>query len=389
MIAVAPEPVAPQPDTGAEPLVAPDLLFGFWYRALPSRKVRPACMAKVTLLGLALVVGRDTQGHPFALHDACPHRGKPLSYGWFDGETLQCSFHGWSFEPRTGQCRFVPSCTAAQQARIGNLRAGHVRCEERDGFIWVYLPEPGRKEGAAAEEAPIPPAPALPVFSDRYRHFCISVEAPISADHAVISFMDPSHGPFVHRAWWVLARVLFGAHDSVSRVDIVPIPFGFREVTGAKVKERWSANLAGSDTVAVEVDFVLPHVRVGWHRFGKYWLSALVTVTPITADRCSIDQLVAWDVFRWMPFVTTVVKLIFWLFLVQDRRNLEQQAEGIGRIRRFLSIGDADRHARWYQQIKQAYLEARRTGGEFVHPIKGPVALQFRNATSADILRSP
>jgi hypothetical protein len=158
-------------------------------------------------------------------------------------------------------------------------------------------------------------------------------------------------------------------------------------VTGAKVKERWSANLAGSDTVAIEVDFVLPHVRVGWFRFGKFWLAALVTVTPITADRCRIDQLVAWDVFRWMPFVTTVVRLIFWLFLVQDRKNLEQQAEGLGRIRRFLSIGDADRHARWYQQIKQAYLEARRTGREFVHPIKSPVALHFRNATSADILR--
>ena len=153
---------------------------------------------------------------------------------------------------------------------MGHLRAGHVRCEERDGFIWVYLPEPGRKEGAAAAaEAPVPPAPALPVFSDRYRHFCVSVEAPISADHGVISFMDPSHGPFVHRAWWMLARVLFGAHHSDSRVDIVPIPFGFREVTGAKVKgavvgkprgQRHGGRRGGLRPA--------PHVRVGWHRFG-------------------------------------------------------------------------------------------------------------------------
>jgi hypothetical protein len=112
-------------------------------------------------------------------------------------------------------------------------------------------------------------------------------------------------------------------------------------------------------------------------------------VTPVAPDRCRIDQLVAWNVLRWVPFVTTVVKLIFWLFLVQDRRNLAHQAEGLGRIRRFLSFGDADKHARWYQQIKQAHLDARRTGGEFVHPLTRPVVLRYRNATADDILRSP
>jgi phenylpropionate dioxygenase-like ring-hydroxylating dioxygenase large terminal subunit len=272
---------------------------------------------------------------------------------------------------------------------VGNLRAGHVRCEERDGFLWVYLPEPGRTEGSAAGAgASVEPPPALPVYSDRYKQICVSIEAPTSADHGILSLMDPAHGPFVHRAWWLLARALLGAHDSESRVTIEPIPFGFREVAVTHVKERWSSWLAGSDTSTVEVDFVLPHLRVGRHRFGKYWLSALVSVTPISADRCRIDQLIAWNYLRWIPFAATLVKLIFWLFLVQDRRNLAQQAEGLGRIRRFLSIGDADRHARWYQQLKQAYLEARRTGGEFVHPVESPVVLHYRNATASDILRS-
>ena len=37
---------------------------------------------------------RDRQGRPFALHDACPHRGMPLSHGHFDGQQVECSYHG-------------------------------------------------------------------------------------------------------------------------------------------------------------------------------------------------------------------------------------------------------------------------------------------------------
>jgi nitrite reductase/ring-hydroxylating ferredoxin subunit len=373
-------------DPEGELLVPPDMLFGFWYRALASEKVPRRKLVKVTLLDTALVVGRDNGGHAFALIDACPHRGMPLSCGWFDGEVVQCGFHGWQFEARTGRCRFVPSCTAAQQERARKLRAGHLHCEKRDGFVWVFLPEPGHTwSSTAAAPAPADPAPALPVYSPRYKHFCVSLEVPISADHGIISLMDPAHGPFVHRLWWFLARILFGAHDSESRVRIEPIPLGFREIAVTHVKEAWSARLAGSDTMTAEADFVLPHNRIGRFRFGKYWLSAIVSVTPITADRCRIDQLVAWHCLPWLPFLTSILKLAFWLFLVQDRRNLEHQAEGLRRIRRFTLIGDADRHTRWYQQIKRAYLEARRTGTALEHPIRGPVDLHFRNPVVTDI----
>ncbi len=66
------------------------MLFGFWYRALPSDQVSRGQIAKAMLLEQPLVVGRDQQGQAFALRDACPHRGMPLSCGHFDGQQIEC-----------------------------------------------------------------------------------------------------------------------------------------------------------------------------------------------------------------------------------------------------------------------------------------------------------
>jgi len=105
---------------------APDslMLFGFWYRALPADKLASGGLSKALLLETPLVLGRDSSGKPFALHDACPHRGMPLSAGWFDGKAVECSYHGWRFDAHSGQCQLVPSLTADQKMKIDRLYAG-------------------------------------------------------------------------------------------------------------------------------------------------------------------------------------------------------------------------------------------------------------------------
>ena len=140
------------------------MLYGFWYRALPSEQVSQNRLHKSVLLETPLVIGRDRQGLPFALHDACPHRGMPLSYGWFDGQQVECSYHGWRFDAHTGQCQLIPSVTADQKLRTDRIYAGSYPCEERDGYIWVYIPEPA-PAGAGFSKASDPPTPAprLPI----------------------------------------------------------------------------------------------------------------------------------------------------------------------------------------------------------------------------------
>ena len=111
------------------------MLYGFWYRALPSDRVRRQ-LAKAMLLDTPLVLGRDGEGRPFALHDACPHRGMPLSCGHFDGGQVECSYHGWRFDAHSGQCQVIPSLTADQKLRVDRIYAGNYTCEEHDSFIW-------------------------------------------------------------------------------------------------------------------------------------------------------------------------------------------------------------------------------------------------------------
>ena len=77
------------------------------------------------------------------MRDLCPHRGIPLSAGWFDGETVQCKYHGWKFEPCSGQCTEIPSLTGLDILAPTKIFATSYPCEERDGYAWVYLPEPG------------------------------------------------------------------------------------------------------------------------------------------------------------------------------------------------------------------------------------------------------
>ena len=88
------------------------MLTGFWYRALPADRVHRNQLYKATLLEIPLVIGRDRAGQPFALRDACPHRGMPLNCGQFDGENLECPYHGWQFDVHNGQCQLIPSLTS-------------------------------------------------------------------------------------------------------------------------------------------------------------------------------------------------------------------------------------------------------------------------------------
>ena len=67
-----------------------EMVFGDWYPALRATGLKRGDTSVTTLLGIPMLVGRKSDGVIFAMRDLCPHRGIPLSAGWFDGETVQC-----------------------------------------------------------------------------------------------------------------------------------------------------------------------------------------------------------------------------------------------------------------------------------------------------------
>ena len=100
-----------------------ELVRGLWYVALLGADIRAGRMVHKTLLGEPVLIGRGRDGRVFALRDICPHRGIPLHYGRFDGDTIACCYHGWRFD-RGGGCVEIPSLREGQEVDLARIRCG-------------------------------------------------------------------------------------------------------------------------------------------------------------------------------------------------------------------------------------------------------------------------
>jgi phenylpropionate dioxygenase-like ring-hydroxylating dioxygenase large terminal subunit len=360
-------PIAPGPSAAAP---ATTLIYDDWYPALRSDRLRGKRLTTAMLLGIPLVLGRRSDGAIFAMRDSCPHRGIPLSCGWFDGAHVTCKYHGWAFEAGSGQCREIPSLTTEDTLDPTRIYATSYPCVERDGYAWVYIPDAGR--GRLRTED-LPPPPLLPRFSNKCRSAHLSADLPCNVDHGIIGLMDPAHGPFVHQAWWWRSRA--SIHEKHKNFE--PIPQGFRMSAHVPSGNSAPYKLLGvyGEPITTTIDFVLPNRRWETIRCGQKWFSSLTTVTPVTPSTCRIDVIAAWNVFYYVPLVTAIARFFGARFVRQDQQTMIEQAQGLRHNPTLMLIDDADRPAKWYFALKQARLN----GEDDIHPLDGPVTLHWRS----------
>lgn len=76
-----------------------------------------------------IAVFRTTNDEVFALDDACPHKGGPLSQGIVFGKTVVCPLHSWKFELDTGE---------AHAPDVGCSHKHATKIE--DGVVWLKVP---------------------------------------------------------------------------------------------------------------------------------------------------------------------------------------------------------------------------------------------------------
>jgi len=346
-----------------------DALLGFWYPALRSKAVPAGRMKAQLLLGRPLLICRDRQGHVAAMRDICPHRAMPLSFGRFDGERVECAYHGWQFD-LDGCCRAIPSLVRGSPVSPEKISVESYLARDQDGYVWVYLPD------AKGLPANLPDVPTLPVLSDRYTRFHISSTLTCTIDNGIVGLMDPAHGPFVHQSIWWRRRA--SIHEKAKTFE--PIPLGFRIKTHAPSRNSAPYKLLGlaGGELTTTIDFVLPNRRHELVRAGRYWFSSRATVTPLTEDQCRIDFCAAWNFLRWLP-LSLLLRPFARMFLNQDKRAMERQAVGLRHAPPMMLLDDADTPAKWYFKLKAAYLAAQHNGGRFDHPLKGPVTLRWRS----------
>ena len=334
-----------------------------WYYAVPGGRLKRGKTLAKTLLGEPLLLGRAGDGTVFALRNICPHRGIPLSFGRFDGNEIECCYHGWRFAP-SGACTGIPSLAAEQRFDLGTVSVEAYPAREESGNVWIFF----GKDAAGA-----PPPPVLPRrFAARNPDIYDTVTLPCSIDHAVVGLMDPAHGPFVHRSWWW--RSARSIHEKSKA--FAASPYGFTMLRHAPSSNSKAYKLLGG-APETEISFCLPSVRIEHITAGKHEVVNLTAVTPLNAQETQINHAIYWTT-PVLSLLKPLLRPYVRAFLNQDRGVMVKQREGLKFDPPLALIDDADTQARWYYRLKTEYARAKREGRDFVNPVQDRV-LRWRS----------
>jgi len=189
----------------AESVAAPgDANFGefdwkkHWYPIAFDRFTDKDAPFAFTLLGERLVLWWDPVDSAWsAMRDVCPHRLAPLSEGRVnDKGDIECPYHGWSFEGKTGACTSIPQSSTPEKVSNDKRACGSaLHTVLAQGIIWVWAAPiyPGQEEPS---HSLIPVCQAFEnegVTTDD-----VSIDLPYDYTLLLENVMDMSHVPFTH-----------------------------------------------------------------------------------------------------------------------------------------------------------------------------------------------
>ena len=113
-----------------------DYVRNAWYPATWSRDIARELTAR-RILGQDVVLYRTGAGAVAALEDVCPHRLTPLSMGRLRGDSIECGYHGMTFDCR-GECVRIPG----QEIIPRNAKVRSYPVVENMGLAWIWMGDP-------------------------------------------------------------------------------------------------------------------------------------------------------------------------------------------------------------------------------------------------------
>ncbi|UEP30830.1 aromatic ring-hydroxylating dioxygenase subunit alpha [Burkholderia sp. B21-007] len=175
-----------------------------WWMAAWSTEVGRSVLGR-TIQGEKVVLYRTESGEAVCTSGICPHRMYPLEKGRLVGDSLQCAYHGITFDA-SGRCTHGPSQEAVAPAALRRYPV-----LERAGTVWIWTGEP-----EAADPRLMPPLDEVGMC-DGWR---IDKQGPIDLDARytllIDNLLDLSHVSFIH------ADTIPGA-EAVARVPCEPV----------------------------------------------------------------------------------------------------------------------------------------------------------------------
>lgn len=339
----------------------PLFLRNQWYFVMHGAALKKGKLMAKQILGEKIAFGRDEQGRAFALKDNCPHRGVPLSYGWFDGKSITCCYHGWQFNC-AGTCEKIPAL-ADDKIAVEKIKVFQYPCKEVNGTVWVYMPH-NKLDLSGADNT----FPDLLLAPDKKFLHVETVTIPTNIDHAVIGLIDPAHVTFVHQSWfWRSSKNL-----KRKEKNFEPVDRGFK-----MVRHKPSSNSKGYSVLkggtSTEINFQLPgnrleHIQVG----SNHEIISITCLTPIDENNTALNHIFYSSLvltrLLWIP-----LKRLGKKFIGQDLQVFQRLREGLDTNPTIMLLGEPDTQARWYYELKKQWNLSVENKTEFVNTLSPAV----------------
>lgn len=353
---LTPKPAAQTKAMANKQLFAYDL----WYMAMASSDLKKGAMLQKTILSQTIVFARDKQGHVIAMADRCPHRGMPLSFGNFDGENIECAYHGWCFN-KQGTCTKIPALTEHDKVDISKISSTTYHIEERNGIIFIFMPEDANKQPSEK-----PAFMEMPYEEFDGEFFKVdNPHLPCDIDNANFGLLDPAHVPFVHKSWWWRPS----RERKMKEKSFRPWGLGFQMIAHTP-----SANSKGLKAVGgkleTEITFQLPGYRIECIRGNDKETIALTALTPINETEVEFTQFLKFPKGHYLNMFKWVLRYLGRGFMAQDVDAFTKQAQGNRDTDKMMYVGEVDQQGKWYFQVKKTYQDAQQNGGEFENPVE-------------------
>ncbi|MBL8555609.1 MAG: Rieske 2Fe-2S domain-containing protein [Phenylobacterium sp.] len=177
------------------------------------------------LLGVDLVVFRDTKGRVGVMDERCPHRGASLAFGRNEDCGLRCLYHGWKFGV-DGEIQDMAS--EPPDSRMKSLRHRAYPVQEAGGFVWAWL---GEADAVRPFEAPA----WAPTSTTRTS--IVKIHAACNWAQVLEGAIDSAHSSSLHSTNMPTAQVegstatdtawLRPSDDKAPRLEVQATDYGF------------------------------------------------------------------------------------------------------------------------------------------------------------------
>lgn len=294
--------------------------FNCWYVAATSAEVTRGNLLARRLLDKPVVLYRSATGAVVALEDRCLHRAYPLSEGRCEGDRIVCGYHGFTYDP-DGRLVGVPSQTNVPRG----ARLTKYQVQERSGFVWIWLGDPGA--------ASLRPPPRMPWSADG-EGWISSVEVlPVQANYLLLHehYLDLTN---VFSMYPEAAPPDIHTLPPLEEVEVSEMSVSYSRLTAPTRPAEWElkvAQLAASTALPrlEEGTFVSPALHVQRYVIDPsgakpYTLIRVQGFTPESLTATHVFLRIQRDYARGDDGVTEYLRTIFHGMAMRDTTVLEK-----------------------------------------------------------------